>query len=36
MSYATVDKREKLGTRFLLIYGTDDDIVDPRPSRRCF
>ena len=28
-SYATVEKNEKTRTRFLLIYGTDDDIVDP-------
>ena len=28
-SYATVDKNEKTRTRFLLIHGTNDDIVDP-------
>lgn len=35
-SYATVDKREKLGTRFLLIYGTEDDIVDPKTQSQVF
>lgn len=35
-SYATVDKREKLGTRFQLIYGTDDDIVDPKTQSQVF
>jgi acetyl esterase/lipase len=35
-SYATVDKREKLGTRFLLVYGTDDDIVDPATQSKVF
>ncbi len=35
-SYATVDKREKLGTRFLLIYGTQDDIVDPQTQSQVF
>lgn len=35
-SYATVDKREKLGTRFLLIYGTQDDIVDPATQSQAF
>jgi acetyl esterase/lipase len=35
-SYATVDKREKLGTRFLLIYGTQDDIVDPATQSQVF
>jgi acetyl esterase/lipase len=29
-SYATVEKRERTGTRFLLIHGTSDDIVDPQ------
>jgi hypothetical protein len=33
-SYATVEKNEKTRTRFLLIYGTDDDIVDRRPNRK--
>src|SRR5687767_1316149 len=27
LSYTTVDKREKTGTRFLIIHGTNDDIV---------
>jgi acetyl esterase/lipase len=35
-SYATIDKREKLGTRFLLIHGTDDDIVDPKTQGLVF
>ncbi len=35
-SYATVDRREKLGTRFLLIYGTQDDIVDPQTQSQVF
>jgi acetyl esterase/lipase len=35
-SYATVDKREKLGTRFLLIYGTQDDIVEPQTQSQVF
>jgi acetyl esterase/lipase len=30
ISYATIDKREKTGTRFLLLHGTHDDIVDPQ------
>ena len=33
MSYATVDKK---GPRFLLIHGTDDDIVDPASQSRAF
>ncbi len=33
MSYATVDKR---GTRFLLIHGTNDDIVDPPSQSQAF
>ena len=36
MSYATVDKREKTGTRFLLIHGTNDDIVDPQTQAQAF
>jgi acetyl esterase/lipase len=36
MSYATVDKREKTGTRFLLIHGTNDDIVDPQTQSQAF
>ncbi|MET0630017.1 MAG: alpha/beta hydrolase [Xanthobacteraceae bacterium] len=36
VSYATVDKREKTGTRFLLIYGTNDDIVDPQTQSQTF
>jgi acetyl esterase/lipase len=35
-SYATVEKREKLGTRFLLIYGTQDDIVEPQTQSQVF
>jgi acetyl esterase/lipase len=35
-SYATIDKREKLGTRFQLIYGTADDIVDPPTQSQVF
>ena len=34
VSYATVDKREK--TRFLLIHGTNDDIVDPATQSQAF
>ena len=33
MSYATVDKK---GPRFLLIHGTDDDIVDPASQSHAF
>jgi acetyl esterase/lipase len=36
MSYATVDKREKTGTRFLLLHGTHDDIVDPQTQSQAF
>ena len=36
MSYATVDKNEKTRTRFLLIHGTDDDIVDPQTQSQAF
>jgi len=36
ISYATVDKREKTGTRFLLIHGTHDDIVDPQTQSQAF
>jgi acetyl esterase/lipase len=36
LSYATVDKNEKTRTRFLLIYGTDDDIVDPQTQSVVF
>ena len=36
VSYATIDKREKTGTRFLLIHGTNDDIVDPKTQGEVF
>ena len=36
LSYATVDKNEKTRTRFLLIYGTNDDIVDPQTQSQAF
>jgi acetyl esterase/lipase len=36
ISYATVDKREKTSTRFLLIHGTHDDIVDPQTQSQAF
>jgi acetyl esterase/lipase len=36
MSYATNDKRERTGTRFLLIHGTNDDIVDPKTQGEVF
>ena len=36
ISYATLDKNEKTRTRFLLIYGTDDDIVDPQTQAQPF
>jgi acetyl esterase/lipase len=36
ISYATVEKREKTGTRFLLIHGTNDDIVDPQTQSQAF
>jgi acetyl esterase/lipase len=36
MSYATVEKNEKTRTRFLLIYGTNDDIVDPQTQSQPF
>ena len=35
-SYATVEKREKTGTRFLLVHGTNDDIVDPQTQSQVF
>ncbi len=35
-SYATNDKRERLGTRFLLVHGTNDDIVDPKTQGEVF
>jgi len=36
MSHATVDKNEKTRTRFLLIHGTNDDIVDPQTQSQAF
>jgi acetyl esterase/lipase len=36
ISYATVDKNEKTRTRFLLIHGTNDDIVDPQTQSQAF
>jgi len=36
ISYATVDKNEKTRTRFLLIHGTHDDIVDPQTQSQAF
>ena len=36
MSYAAVDKNEKTKTRFLLIHGTNDDIVDPQTQSQAF
>jgi acetyl esterase/lipase len=36
LSYVTIDKREKTGTRFLLIYGTHDDVVDPTTQSQAF
>jgi acetyl esterase/lipase len=36
LSYTTVGKRERTGTRFLLIHGTDDDIVDPKTQGEVF
>jgi acetyl esterase/lipase len=36
ISYATVEKREKAGTRFLLVHGTHDDIVDPLTQSQAF
>jgi dipeptidyl aminopeptidase/acylaminoacyl peptidase len=35
-SYATNEKRERTGTRYLLIHGTNDDIVDPRTQGEIF
>jgi acetyl esterase/lipase len=35
-SYATVEKNEKTRTRFLLIHGTNDDIVDPQSQSQVF
>ena len=35
-SYATVEKNEKSRTRFLLIHGTNDDIVDPQTQSQVF
>jgi acetyl esterase/lipase len=36
LSYATVEKNEKTRTRFLLIHGTNDDIVDPQTQSQAF
>jgi acetyl esterase/lipase len=36
LSYTTTDKRERTGTRFLLIHGTNDDIVDPKTQGEVF
>jgi len=36
ISYATVEKNEKTRTRFLLIHGTNDDIVDPQTQSQAF
>jgi len=36
ISYATVDKNEKTRTRFLLVHGTNDDIVDPQSQSQAF
>ena len=36
MSYATVEKNEKTRTRFLLLHGTHDDIVDPQTQSQAF
>jgi acetyl esterase/lipase len=36
ISYATVDKNEKTRTRFLLVYGTHDDIVEPQTQTQPF
>lgn len=36
MSHATIEKRERTGTRFLLIYGQNDDIVDPPTQSQAF
>ena len=36
LSYATVEKNEKTRTRFLLIHGTNDDIVDPQTQSQVF
>jgi acetyl esterase/lipase len=36
LSYTTVGKRERTNTRFLLIHGTNDDIVDPKTQGEAF
>jgi acetyl esterase/lipase len=36
ISYATTEKRERSATRFLLIHGTNDDIVDPQTQSQAF
>jgi len=36
LSYATTDKRERTNTRFLLVHGTNDDIVDPKTQGEVF
>jgi acetyl esterase/lipase len=36
INYATVEKNEKTRTRFLLIHGTNDDIVDPQTQSQAF
>jgi acetyl esterase/lipase len=36
LSYTTIEKRERTGTRFLLLHGTNDDIVDPATQGEVF
>jgi acetyl esterase/lipase len=36
LSYTTVDKRERTNTRFLLVHGTHDDIVDSKTQGEAF
>jgi acetyl esterase/lipase len=36
VSYVTVEKNEKTRTRFLLLHGTHDDIVDPQTQSQAF
>ena len=36
MSHVTVGKREKTGMQFLLVHGTEDDIVDTATQSQAF
>src|SRR5262245_18865984 len=36
LSYTTIDKRDRTNTRFMLLHGTNDDIVDPATQGEAF